>query len=613
MELLKAAAPDFHAYLSEGHRVVRLRAGIQAHPTLVRAIIASANHDVGVGETEAQVLIAAAGAVATSARASNPPFEPLEVLKSVVEDLKVRFPHMPHHCESMASFVSKFAQSDDAPFVKDLALFHSEHVDWNSKTEARFWEVLASLPADYGWAVVAFAKDNWASDKVEGGICKGVSMGVLGGMRSKPLVLRSLHDTLAAWRISRAPWLASLPDKVGARVRAKLDIVASRVSLRPSTQTPHPQNIKVLLTASSLGHATMIADVELAVACGARNTGGVAPPPPFLDLPCLDALKSDEKNKKAATGPTKREAFRPDYDASGELVNRRSAFESRGYKVGTKVAALCEVKGFEGDKEVVVSKNSIGTVIAVDDSRITVKLHKAGVVMWKWESFPVEGVAVQETSKEAGDVVNLSNPEAWSLTATTGHDVALTKARMICAIQALRVHLGKSPKVVSAYGPEGRGDVVPLRVQMRPRKGVFATAPIESALPLALLPETTNFTLVEMDDRVFLKTKVLVNNKVLVLGSVFVDPVTSKDGKGVVVHFWLVRRAEEKGQCNMEIVDSTVFTGTGCTWPRGTLTTLPMGDTVVPLMMSTKKVKAGEELVCYYKEQQPALKKVRVC
>ena len=73
MELLKVAAPEIHAYLSEGHRVVRLRAGTQAHPTLARAIIASVNHDVGIGETEVQVLIAVAEVVATSARASSPP------------------------------------------------------------------------------------------------------------------------------------------------------------------------------------------------------------------------------------------------------------------------------------------------------------------------------------------------------------------------------------------------------------------------------------------------------------------------------------------------------------------------------------------------------------
>jgi hypothetical protein len=94
---------------------------------------------------------------------------------------------------------------------------------------------------------------------------------------------------------------------------------------------------------------------------------------------------------------------------------------------------------------------------------------------------------------------------------------------------------------------------------------------------------------------------------------VFTDPLSAKDGKtGVVVYFWLVRKSEVEAECSMKITDATVITGTGVTWPRGVLTTKSMGDVVVPWMVSTKKVQVGEELVCFYQDGAPALKKARV-
>ena len=74
----------------------------------------------------------------------------------------------------------------------------------------------------------------------------------------------------------------------------------------------------------------------------------------------------------------------------------------------------------------------------------------------------------------------------------------------------------------------------------------------------------------------------------------------------------MIRKSDVEAECNMKIVDSTVITGTGVTWPRGTMSTQSMGDVVVPIMMSTKKSPKYTELVCYYIETAPKLKRKRV-
>ena len=57
LDLLKTIDKAFYDYLMEGHRVVRLKPGLQDHPEIVRAIISSCNHDLGMGETEAQLFV----------------------------------------------------------------------------------------------------------------------------------------------------------------------------------------------------------------------------------------------------------------------------------------------------------------------------------------------------------------------------------------------------------------------------------------------------------------------------------------------------------------------------------------------------------------------------
>ena len=187
---------------------------------------------------------------------------------------------------------------------------------------------------------------------------------------------------------------------------------------------------------------------------------------------------------------------------------------------------------------------------------------------------------------------------------------AMANASLLCAIEAARHHLGTAQRVATPYG----GDVVPLWVQMKPKKGVLATAPITVVEPLVLLPETTSLTLVDRGQPCFLKAGIEVGGQLLALNSVFIDPyLSAKGGKvGVVAFFWRVRRSGVEADCNMKIVDSTVITGTDVSWAVGKLSTKSIGDAVVPMMVSTRIISQGTERVCYYKENAMKLERKRV-
>ena len=92
-------------------------------------------------------------------------------------------------------------------------------------------------------------------------------------MCSRQSLLRALHEMLSAWRLSRAEWLLAVAAKTRARILGRLDILASRVTLKLVTETPHPQDTKLMLRVSSLEHVRQIADLELAIAHGAKEVG----------------------------------------------------------------------------------------------------------------------------------------------------------------------------------------------------------------------------------------------------------------------------------------------------------------------------------------------------
>ena len=112
LDLLKTIDKAFYNYLMEGHRVVRLKPGIHDHPDLVRAVIASCNHDLAMGETEAQLLVTAKELISNGVS-----------VKTATMDLKVQFPHLQHHCESIAFLWRSSGATTKPPSSKILSRF----------------------------------------------------------------------------------------------------------------------------------------------------------------------------------------------------------------------------------------------------------------------------------------------------------------------------------------------------------------------------------------------------------------------------------------------------------------------------------------------------------
>ena len=114
---LHAVDPAFARYITEGHRAARLKSSITETPSLMKAIVAAHNHDVSMGETEGQLLAAAQDAVR----------EKRGDVAQHAKMLEVAFPNLSHYCEPILH-VAEVDSGGASPFLKDLVLFHSEHI-----------------------------------------------------------------------------------------------------------------------------------------------------------------------------------------------------------------------------------------------------------------------------------------------------------------------------------------------------------------------------------------------------------------------------------------------------------------------------------------------------
>lgn len=90
-------------------------------------------------------------------------------------------------------------------------LFHSAHLDATQKrSDLEFWGALAKLPDGLGWPAAALAKDKWSSDKVRGGICKGVPVTWLGLLVQQHEPFSAMDQHLRKWRSENADELKEL-------------------------------------------------------------------------------------------------------------------------------------------------------------------------------------------------------------------------------------------------------------------------------------------------------------------------------------------------------------------------------------------------------------------
>ena len=74
--------PAFAHYITEGHRAAHLKSSLTENPSLMRAIVAAHNHDVGMGEIEGHLLAAAQDAVREKRGGVAPQAKVLEVVFS---------------------------------------------------------------------------------------------------------------------------------------------------------------------------------------------------------------------------------------------------------------------------------------------------------------------------------------------------------------------------------------------------------------------------------------------------------------------------------------------------------------------------------------------------
>lgn len=302
--------------------------------------------------------------------------------EQVCAGLRSRFTALAPHIEPMVRFVSLVGQPG-APFLGDLLLFHSEHVDaTRQRSDPEFWDALSKLPPGLGWPVVAFAKDNWSSDKVRGGICKGVHAASLSSfaLAAGYEKLLSLDQHLRAWRGSHAEALEKLTEKVRARILGRFDVLSSRVFLKGMTECPHPLKAEVSLELKSLADCATVATHDLAMA-------GRTASEKLETNPKLDALE-----RKAAGRPTTAPSGKdiaPAFDALGRQINRLEALAARGCVVGTKVTVVKEVSVSRNGKTVRIAKGDSGSIASVTESQIGVHFGRFGMHIWSLDEFPV--------------------------------------------------------------------------------------------------------------------------------------------------------------------------------------------------------------------------------
>ena len=100
----------------------------------------------------------------------------------------------------------------------------------------------------------------------------------------------------------------------------------------------------------------------------------------------------------------------------------------------------------------------------------------------------------------------------------------------------------------------------------------------------------------------------------IALGPSFSDPLGATSSKpGVVEFFWQVRKSEEREKCNMELSLTRVHIGCSVILPEDRMQTKPAGEFKVPTMISSTRISAGSELVCYFKNDGEAkIKRAKV-
>ena len=72
------------------------------------------------------------------------------------------------------------------------------------------------------------------------------------------------------------------------------------------------------------------------------------------------------------------------------------------------------------------------------------------------------------------------------------------------------------------------------------------------------------------------------------------------DKSAALEFFWLVRRSTILEKCNMKIIHAQATAAFAVKFPEQPHRSVTSGNYLVPLMVSTKAIAEGDELVCYW-------------
>jgi hypothetical protein len=309
-------------------------------------------------------------------------------------------------------------------------------------------------------------------------------------------------------------------------------------------------------------------------------------------LPDIEVLCRKEEHSLAPV------TFVPSFNVQGELLNKKAAFEARGWRFQSEVTVAQEVlvPPSPGKAGFSLRERVQGSVVKITEEEITVEFGESGMVTWPLAKFPMEAVVITKIPGSSQEI-SIDRAGDYGLTKTAAWRRMVAKARVIHA-------LGIAAEKVNSIEGYVTGDVVPLQYMVKPQRKIVCQDEVSQKKPLLLLPLTTNVTVVPTKQCFFVKTKVDVSgdgDEVVALGPVFHDPVRAEASKpGIVEFFWAVRRSEKLEDCNMEIAWIQFTAGNGITAPQSKVIIGREAAMQLPCMRSTKALSEGEELVCYF-------------
>ena len=627
---LQLVDKGFHDYIVAGHRGIRLKKSLTQFPNLIEAIQSSSNLDLVMGETEAQLLSRACKILAEMKETIEEEVGCAQAVKRLQEQM----PGLHYFATPMTLICARIGRTPKWPFIPDLLLFHAEHVHATKhRSEPDFWQALTGVAPECAWAIVALAKDNWAADRVKGGVCRGVPTSYIKNLTlSGGSKLRTIHDSLHAWRTKEKTNLSVLPPRVQARVLAFLDVSMSRVVRLGSLEVSDPREdssegglvsddadnkdgakkeVKQLKLESP-SDVLLLSTYTLykAVACQVDSNGNKAQQ--CVNLPSLsefDARAASEKLKKRTCGGNGGKdvspGFVPDFNEEGKLQNWRASLKSRGVVEGSEVTATesCILGRLK------IAKRESGTITEVKENTITVAFKQVGAKTIDWRDFNFDKLVVTKYPSNFVETP-LTLPCNFDIESTTTSKRVDAKAQVIVGLKFRSQVLAENKKIQTDK------DISCEVLLLGPKRGVCLLEDVSLEKPLFIIPRTTNIGLCDFEKEAFLRTKVEVvhpdGKEVVVMGSVFSDPrdinTSADDTKQkdkVVELFWVIPRSKYKEECNLILVDAEVVigggvsvSGVGCV-PSSTKVRIPVMKPLDGLECLEKQT----QLKCFYKPE----------